>query len=224
MATKKTQTKQVKPKTKTSSKAASLQRIIFNAKTKFQDHQIVYSVLATLLVVVILTATTFFIRKDLFIAANINGKIVTTPEFYTTMLQASGEASFEAMVRDTLIEQEAEKNGISASSEEIDKKIGEIEGRFGGTEGLDQVLSMNNTSREQFQDQIVTQILVEKLFEEEIKVSNSEVDKYIKENKEQTKGLSKEEVREQLKSQKLNEHFTTWFEEIKENSSIEKFF
>jgi len=226
MATKKTNTKQVKSssKTKTSSNANTFQKLSTGAKTRFQSHQVVYSVLATLLVVAIVIVGVFVFRKDLFLAGKINGKLVTTPEFYSLLVQSNGEASFEALVRDTLILQEAAKKGISASQEEIDGKIAEIEERFGGKEGLDQVLSLNNVSKEQFQDQLITQILVEKLFAEEISVSDEEVSKYIKENKLETQGLSKDDVREQLKAQKLNEQFTKWFEETKNNADIQKYF
>lgn len=226
MGTKKTNTKQVKssPKTKTSSNANTFQKLSSGAKTRFQSHQVVYSVLTTLLVIAIVIVGVFVFRKDLFLAGKINGKLVTTPEFYSLLTQSNGEASFEALVRDTLILQEAAKKGITASQEEIDGKIAEIEERFGGKEGLDQVLSLNNVSETQFQDQLITQILVEKLFEEEVSVSDEEVNKYIKENKLETQGLSKDDVREQLKAQKLNEQFTKWFEEVKNNADIQKYF
>ena len=65
---------------------------------------------------------------------------------------------------------------------------------------------------------------MEKLLEDKLKVSEKEVDQYIKENKKFNPKISKEEAREAVKSSKLNEAFTAWFEELKSKASISTYF
>ncbi|OGY30601.1 MAG: hypothetical protein A3A57_00900 [Candidatus Woykebacteria bacterium RIFCSPLOWO2_01_FULL_41_12] len=217
-------TRKTDNKKQTGTKKINFGQIISKTKQRFQDHQIMYSVLGTLLAVVILIGVLFILRKDFFIAGSINGELVTTPQFYNRMLAESGEATFESIVRETLIEQEAKKQNITASEADIDQKVKEIEDRFGGSAGLEQALTANKTSMKQLRDQLKNQLLVEKLLEDKIKVSDKEIDDYIKQNKQTTQGLSREEVRDQLRSNKLNEEFSKWFEEIRKSANIQNYF
>lgn len=203
---------------------ANPNRLIRKAREQFQKHQIIYSVLFTLVGLAILIVGLFFLRKDFFIVGSINGELVTTPQFYSRMLAENGEATFESMVRDTLIKQEAKKQKITVSEAEIDEKIKEIENRFGGSVGLQQALATNNATMEQLREQIKNQITVEKLLAEKIKVSDKEAEDYIKQNKQATEGLKKEEVLQMLRSNKLNEEFDKWFGEIRKNASIQNYF
>ena len=204
-------------------KKTNLNQLISKTKRRFEDHQIVYSVLVTWLAIVILIGVLFILRKDFFIVGSINGELVTTPQFYNRLLAENGESAFESLVRETLIKQEAKKQNITASEADIDQKVKEIEDRFGGSAGLEQALTANKTSMKQLRDQLKNQLLVEKLLEDKIKVSDKEIDDYIKQNKQTTKGLNKEEVRDQLRSNKLNEEFSKWFEEIRKSANIQNY-
>ncbi|MEX0617260.1 MAG: SurA N-terminal domain-containing protein [Candidatus Woykebacteria bacterium] len=205
-------------------KPFNLQELSKNLKERFQQHQVLYSVLATLLIIIILLGGTFFWKKDLFLAGSVNGKFITSVEFYNRLIKASGTDAFDSIIQETLIKQEAKKAGHAATQEEIDAEISKIEKRVGGREELEKLLAGSNMNVDGLREQLVTQVLVEKILEKDIQVSDAEVDKYIKENKDSAKGLSKEEVKEQLRSQKLNEKFPSWYEEIKKNASIQKYF
>jgi foldase protein PrsA len=215
-----------KTTTKTSAKGNSnkAKNIVSNLNTKFHNHVIINSVIATLVVIVIVIGGLFVYKKELFLAANINGKLITTPQFYNRLVETNGTATFETIEREVLIEQEAKNKGITLSEEEIDEKIAEIEERFGGSEGFQQALEANNTTMEQLRDQIRIQVLVEKLFEDKASVTDKEVAKYMKDNKEFVKDMTKAQVREQLKSEKIGAEFNKWFEEAKKNATIEKYF
>ena len=213
--------------TKTSTKAkpnSKYRNITSKAKTTFNKHSVIYSILGTLLVIALLIILLFIFRKDIFYAGSVNGRVVTTPVFYSRLVTENGEASFEAVVRETLIEQEAEKQNIVASEEDIDEKLREIEERFGGPEGLQQALEANQTTMGTLREQLKTQVLVEKLFSDQAQVSDEDIAEYTKQNKEITEGLKKEEIREQIASQKVNEVFSEWFEKAREEADIKKFF
>ena len=85
-------------------------------------------------------------------------------------------------------------------------------------------LLKNNTNIEEVRKQITTQILVEKLLEDEIAVSDKEVSDYIKQNKEFDPDISKEKAKEAVIATKLNEKFASWFEELSNNASITTYF
>ena len=200
------------------------QKSLDNLQKRFEKHQIVYSVVATLLVLVLLVGILFIFKKELFVAGSVNGRFITTPEFYNHLVKAGGADAFDSIVREIIVKQEAQKRGFVATSEDVDKKVAEIEKRLGGKEAFSQALSTNNTSIEELRKQLTIQALVEKILEKEVQVSDSEVAKYMKDNKVETKGRSKEEVREELKLRKLNEKFPSWFEEVKNLARIQKFF
>lgn len=199
-------------------------RIQKNLKNEYEKRRPVYIGGFVVILVAIGVFTLFWFNKGLFLAGTINGRFITTPEFYSKLAKANGEEVFDSIVREVLIKQEAAKKGVTVTEEELDEKIKEIEDRLGGKENLELALKQNKTSIEEAKEQITIQILVEKLLEDEIKVNDDEVSKYIKENKEINPNLSKEEAREAIKSSKLNEKFTTWFEELKSNAQITTYF
>ena len=110
------------------------------------------------------------------------------------------------------------------SEKEIKAKLKELEDRLGGPEALKSALAQNNTTITDLKEQIVTQVLVEKLLADKIKVTEAEVQKYIKENKQAAVGLTKEQVTQTLRSQKLSQEFGIWFEEIKKKAKITTYF
>ena len=191
---------------------------------RWQKNPSLYTLGTTVLVVVIALALLFLYNKGLFLAGNISGKLITTPQFYSKLTKANGEEVFDSIVRETLIKQEAAKKEIVASEKEIDKKIKELEDRFGGKESFELALKQNNTNIEDLKQQITIQILVEKLLEDKIKVSDKDVSKYRTENKEAASTLTDAQIKETLKSQKLSQEFTTWFEKLKEKANISTYF
>ena len=217
--TKKTITnrKQVKP-------LININRIRKNLKERYEKNKARYIVGAIAFLIVLGIFSLFWFNKGLFLAGTINGRLITTPEFYSKLSKTSGEEVFNSIIQETLINQEAINKGISVSEEEINEKIKEFEEQLGGAEGLELALAQNNTNIEEVKQQITTQIKIEKLLSDKLVVSDDEVNKYIKENKEFNPDISKEEAKEAIKSSKLNEKFNTWLEELKRNAKINTYF
>ena len=224
-ATKKTTHKSPAPLRKTTKKTYfNFSEWKKNLKRNWNSNPSLYTLGTTLVVVIVAAALLFWFNKGLFLAGSINGKLVTTPEFYSKLTKGSGEEVFDSLVQETLIKQEAVKKGITASDKKIDAKIKELEKQLGGKEILNNTLAQNNTTLDELKEQIVIQILVEELLAEKIKVSDKEVQTYIKENAEAAAGLTKEQVKETLESQKIGEQFAAWFEELKKKAKINIFF
>lgn len=195
-----------------------------NFKTRWDKHPSLYPLVAVLLVVALALAGLFLFNRGLFLAGVINSRVVTTPEFYSKLAKSGGEATFDSIVRDTLIRQEAQKKNITVSDQEIDERIKKIEDRLGGKEALDQALSQSRVTLKDLRDQVASQALAEKILENDIKVSEEEITKFMEENKQTTEGQSRDNIKEQLQSQKFNERFNTWYEELKKNAQISKYF
>ena len=195
-----------------------------NLKRRWGQRPHAYSASAFVLLIAIIFALLFVFNKGLFLAGTINGKWVTTPAFYSKLTEASGEEVFDTIVRETLIKQEAVKNGVSATEKEVDEKIKDLEERFGGKENFQLALEQNKTSREELRSQLTIQVLIEKLLTDKIKVTSKELAKYKKENKEFIGDMSDKQIEETVKSQKLNEAFTPWFEKVKDKANIITYF
>ena len=195
-----------------------------NLKRHYDRSPVLFVTIAIILVVVAALLALFFTNKGLFLAGSVDGKLITTPQFYSKLKKSNGPEVFDSLVREILIKQEASKKGAAASDSEINKKIKELEDRFGGKDMLQRALSQNNTSLPELKEQITIQILVEKLLKDKITVSDQEVEKYSNENKESVTGLSKDQIKDQVRSQKLNQEFSQWYEALKSKAKITKYF
>lgn len=222
---KKSSTKSPAPKKKTSKKfSLDFSSWKKDFRKRWDKNPSAYTLGTVILLVAIFVALLFLFNKSLFLAGTINGKFITTPAFYSKLAENSGEEVFESLVQDTLIKQEAAKKGVSASEEEIDKKLKELEDQLGGKESFQKALEQNNTDLAQVKSQIVTQILVEKILEGELEVSAKEISDYKKANQDFIGDMTDKQIKEALKSQKLNERFTSWFENLKKDAKIQTYF
>ena len=224
-ATKKSAHKSSAPKKKVSKKPYfNFSEWKKNLKNNWHSNPSLYTLGTIIVVVIVAAALLFWFNKGLFLAGSINGKLITTPEFYSKLSKSSGQEVFDSLVQETLIKQEAVKKGITASDKKIDAKIKELENQLGGKEMLNNTLAQNNTTLDELRGQIVIQILVEELLADKIKVTDKEVQTYIKENVEAAAGRSKEQVKETLESQRIGEEFASWFEELKKKAKINTYF
>lgn len=224
-ATKKSAHKSSAPKKKVSKKPYfNFSEWKKNLKKNWHSNPSFYTLGTIIVVVIVATALLFWFNKGLFLAGSINGKLVTTPEFYSKLSKSSGQEVFDSLVQETLIKQEAIKKGITASDKKINAKIKELENQLGGKEMLNNTLAQNNTTLDELKKQIVIQILVEELLADKIKVTDKEVQTYIKENVEASAGRSKEQIKETLESQRIGEEFASWFEELKKKAKINTYF
>ncbi|MBI4084835.1 MAG: SurA N-terminal domain-containing protein [Candidatus Levybacteria bacterium] len=178
-------------------------------------------------VIVLVFALYFF--RSVFIAVTINGRPISRLAVIRELERQGGKQALNAIVTKNLILQEAKRQNVTVSQEEIDKELKRIEEnikRQGQT--LDQALMLQGMTKENLVEQIRLQKMIEKIVGKDIKVADKEVDEYIAKNKEslpqdQERKVLGAQVKDQLRQQKLNEKVNSWIESLRKNAKISSF-
>jgi len=150
-----------------------------------------------------------FLFKGLFVAALVNGQPISRLSLVAELEKQGGSQVMSSLINQALIMQEANDKNIVVSDEEIDKEVKEIEETLKKQgQDLNTALASQNLAREDFIKQIKLRKIVEKLLEDQVKVTDKEIDDYIEVNQETLPTDLKEDelrtqVREQLRQQKL---------------------
>ena len=184
--------------------------------------------IVSFLIIIILLGGLYYFRSQ-FVVATINGQPIWRLSLIRELEQQAGKETLESLITKTLILQEAEKQKITASKEEIDQKIKELEDNFTSQgQDLDQLLEAQGLTRDQLRGQIEIQLIIEKIVGEEVEVTNQELDEYIEANQDFfPEGSDPEEMRaslrEQLKQEKANEKIQSWLESLRNDAKINYF-
>lgn len=203
-------------------KAVQKKTSFLSTLTSYRPSKKVWVVIAVIIILISL-----FVKKDIFLAATVNGTPITTLELFARLNQQYRTQVLSQLINEKLILQEGEKNRIAISSQEIETKISQLEGNVGGALALDNLLSQQNQTRNSLREQIKIQLLIEKLYEKEASVSADEVDKFVVENKDSLAATtSAEQVKEAtgiLRGQKLDQVFNEKFKQLKQQAKIQIF-
>ena len=176
--------------------------------------------------VLVLVAAFLYFFRGLFVAAVVNGQPISRWAIVKEAEKQSGKHALSNLVRNTVIEQEAQKQNVTVSEQEIDQEVKKVEDSLSKQgQKLDQVLSLQGMTRQDLRKLIRLDKLVGKLVGKDIKVTDQEVADYIEKNKEllpqnQDENSLKATVREQIKQQKLNDKVRTWLAEVQKNAKI----
>lgn len=155
---------------------------------------------------------------------------VTRFQLYQELDKKYGKDLREQLITETLIKNEAKKQGVVISQGELDIQIGKIEEQQGGKDKLDQILTLQGMTRQDLDTQIRYQLLIEKMFGKDIAVADNEIKDYIDKNKDQFPDFSDDEssesakiktgVADLLKRQKVGQSFNDWLKQALESPRI----
>lgn len=180
--------------------------------------------LAVLILGLVLLAT---FKKNLFLAATVNGSPITNFELLTRLNDQYREQMLNQMVNEKLIYEEARKARVTVGENEVNKRISELETKVGGPQVLDSLLSQQGQTRASIKNQVRVELTIEKLYANEATVSAEEVSKYIEDNKDALSATDsasqQKEAEEALKQQKLVKTFNEKFQELKQQAKIQIF-
>jgi len=176
-----------------------------------------------------------YLNNDYSIAV-VNGERVSKKEYYKLLDQAYGESISETLIEYSLIEQEADTQGITLTEEEIDAELQETIDYVGGEEAFEELLVANDISKEDVLDQIELSLLTTKILTPTLEYTEEEIKEFFDEYStlifpdeagalEEGELLDydqyKEETEEIFVNQKVEEGKAAWLDGLKANAKIQ---
>jgi len=180
-----------------------------------------------LFIIILAVALVAFRYRRLLIAATVNGEAITRISVIKELERQGGSQALEALVAEALVYQEAGKQNVRVEDSEIDGEVKRIEETvLAQGQKLDDLLSFQGLTREDFTRRLRVQLLSEKLLGDKLKVTQEEIDQYIKDNKDTfdpalSEDRLKQQVEEFLRQGKFNTDFTPWLDTLKASAKIE---
>jgi hypothetical protein len=177
---------------------------------------------------VLIIAGLGYYYRGIFVAASVNGELISRLSVIRELEKKSGKAALEGLVVENLILAEISKSGSAATGEEIDQEIKNVEAQVTASgQSLEAALAAEGSTMEDLRKQISIRKSVEKILANKIAVSDEEVENYIKTNEvtvpKEGADEFKAQIKEQIRSQKFNTEASAWLEALKSNSSIKYF-
>lgn len=155
---------------------------------------------------------------------------ITRFQVYRELESKYGKDLKEQLISEKLILSEAKKRGVSVPGNEVEKQIKEIETQQGGPQQLKQILEIQGMTMADLRKQVEFQVLIEKMFGNDVQVSEEEIKTYVKDNKEQFPDVTdpeasisaetKDQVSSLLKRQKTAKSFNEWLKGALQSSRV----
>lgn len=175
----------------------------------------------------ILLGIIIFTNRGLFIAALVNGEPISRLELIGDLEKQYGAEGLNKMIDKRLILQEAEKQNLSPTAEEISAKRKEIVDQVSGgdEENFKQILSSQGLTEDEFNEELKIQLVAEKMLNNNVEVTDEEFSQFIESNPDlmdnaEDKEAAEASLREQLKQQKLQSAYSTWIQKLREEANI----
>lgn len=139
------------------------------------------AILAALVVVAV--AVFIFLSTRSEVVAKVGKQSITKDNLYTFFVEQNGEAALDTLITKNVIEQEVEKEKVSVSEKDIDTELQGLIESYGGEETFNQQLATSGLTMEDVEEDVKTNLQIEKLLESRIKITDEEMKTYFDENK-----------------------------------------
>lgn len=169
-----------------------------------------------------------YLGRGLFIAAMVNGSPVTRLEVIRELEKQGGTEALDSLVTKKLIFKEAQQRGVTVTDEEVSGEIDELRGNLESQgQTLEAALEMQGQTMDSLNETIRITKLIEKMFENEVQVSDEEARNNFDQNTELYGEAEfdtvKPQIVDQLKQQKLFEAYRDWLAQERTDSRINYF-
>lgn len=176
------------------------------------------------IVIIAVIGVAIYLLLTKFVIAWVDKKPIFAIQYYSQLDQKYGSALKDQMVSEQLVEDEAANRHVSASEQEVNDQIKTIYDQEGGQANVEQILASQGLTPDEFKQQVKLQILINKMFGNNVTVTDDEVNKYIDDNKSQFPDVNdtvKSQVKDQLKSDKVRTAFQDWLQKaLKDKSRV----
>lgn len=179
-----------------------------------------------IILAILVLAIILFLLRTVFVAALVNGTPISRIETVKQLEKQGGKDVLDTLIEKTLIFQEAKRLGVNVSQESIDTQISSIEGILKEQNvTLEDALAQRGQTKEELIEQIRIQKTVEAILGQKINITDEDITNYFEENKELLEKDAKledvkEDIRNQIFQQKLNEEYQKWIADLKAKAKI----
>ncbi|HWI60340.1 MAG TPA: peptidylprolyl isomerase [Symbiobacteriaceae bacterium] len=152
-------------------------------------------ILAAVLITLVVAAPTGYMlgsragqktaAMDTATVGEVNGAKITKTDLYNRMVTESGAKVMDDIIREKLVNQEAEKQKVSVTPAEIDSEISKIKERLGGEAAFTQALEQNNITMAQLREYQDFRLKATKILKKDITFQDADVKAFFEENKAQ---------------------------------------
>lgn len=187
---------------------------------KLKSRKLIVTVMVLLALVIVVV-----FGKSYFVVASVDGSYISRASVVRELEKKSGKQLLDVLITQRLITNEARKQKIELSDEELNARVKSIEENVTKQGGkLTDLLAAQGLTEKTFRDQITLEMKLEKLIADKVLVTDEEVDVYVKENKVPLpKGKeveTKAQIKEELKGAKLNEEAGKFVTSLREAAKI----
>jgi foldase protein PrsA len=160
--------------------------------------------------------------KGLVVAATVNGEPIWRYKVIKELETYYGANVIDNLITQKLIEKEGREKGITVGEEEIANAIKELETNMGNSgTNLDEALKESNMTRKDLEEDYRISILMEKIIEARVNVTDEEAQTYLDENQDSIpEGTTIEQVKNQLTQEKMGLEYNTFIQEIREKANV----
>lgn len=180
------------------------------------------------LIVALLALSALLItNKQLLVVSVVNNKPIWSWQLNKTMMDRFGKQTLEGMISEELISEEAKKQGVVVTPQDLALKQAEILKTLGQNISVDELLKYQGITRAEFDNQIRLQLLVQKILGKDITITETDVDDYVTKNRATLVASEpaelRTEARQAILDAKVGEKLQAWFTELKTKAKILRF-
>jgi hypothetical protein len=169
----------------------------------------------------------FFFNRGIFIAAIVDGKPIFRWQLNRTMSSRYGQQTLEGMIGETLIADQALREGIVVTQQEVDEKVGEIVAGLGENIDINRLLELQGMTRSEFENQVRLQLTVERVLTKDLSITEADIAQFEATNAGRftasDAATMRTQVRQAIVDEYVSNHFQTWFTALKDKASIVRY-
>lgn len=182
--------------------------------------------LITMIAIAVGLGVLLFLAYRTLVLAWVDQTPVSRWSYYQQLDQKYGKELKDQLISEQLINNEAKKRNVSVDDGEINNEIKKIEDQQGGASQLAQILELQGMTMDELRKQVRFQVLIKKMFGQNINITDEQVNQYVEENKAQLGEVNDElkaQVKDQLQLQKVSQDFNAWLTEAKSGNRVVKY-
>ncbi|WP_264740134.1 peptidylprolyl isomerase [Cytobacillus firmus] len=146
-----------------------------------KNKKVFYWILGSVLTIGAAAAIFFTIQEDA--AATVNGEKISQDELHERLVDQYGQELLDSLITEKVINQEAKKENVKVTQEEIDEEKAVYAESYGGEDALKQTLESSGLTMADFEEDIESYLATKKLLEPRIEISEEDMKAYFDENK-----------------------------------------